>query len=408
MRNTFYEYYGLNSSELDRIWKEGIFVFDTNVLLSLYRRPIDVREDILHAIRSFKNRIWIPHQVGFEFHEHRLEEANRPIDSLRGLSEKFIKFETDIQEEYEKNPYLDYKKIKSSLKRIRTGIEKNSKVWLEACPNYIEEDVILNDISLLFDGKVGASFDNTRLEEIFKEGEVRYSRKIPPGFKDDKKHEGDRHRFGDLIIWFQIIKKAKDSKQDIIFVTDDEKDDWWQIYKGGKIGPRKELIREFRENTDGHFIWFYTTDRFLINAKSREGVSIKSKTIEETRHLSQLLSAIVEQESQPGQFSMDSVLAHPIGSLDGSDDYLITSLLSTGARSAFSRSRSFKEGMLDVPASVGKTMFNPALRGRFKDPPAIDGKTVLSTSAETKTEMETETETETEEKIDNQTENNGL
>ena len=45
MRNSFKEYYGLNSSELDKLWKEGIIVFDTNVLLSLYRRSQGVRDD---------------------------------------------------------------------------------------------------------------------------------------------------------------------------------------------------------------------------------------------------------------------------------------------------------------------------------------------------------------------------
>lgn len=52
MRNSFKEYYGLNSSELDKLWKEGIIVFDTNVLLSLYRRSQGVRDDFISMIKS--------------------------------------------------------------------------------------------------------------------------------------------------------------------------------------------------------------------------------------------------------------------------------------------------------------------------------------------------------------------
>jgi len=35
MRKSFYQYYGLTSSELDKLWMDGLIVFDTNVLLSL-------------------------------------------------------------------------------------------------------------------------------------------------------------------------------------------------------------------------------------------------------------------------------------------------------------------------------------------------------------------------------------
>lgn len=85
MRNSFKEYYGLNSSELDKLWKEGIIVFDTNVLLSLYRRSQGVRDDFISMIKSLSDRIWIPYQVGYEFHEHRLEEAMRPIEAVRAI-----------------------------------------------------------------------------------------------------------------------------------------------------------------------------------------------------------------------------------------------------------------------------------------------------------------------------------
>lgn len=85
---------------------------------------------------------------------------------------------------------------------------------------------------------------------------------LPPGYMDSKKDKdkiGDKYsygglvyhrKFGDLTFWKQIIEEAKSRKiKHLIFITDDDKEDWWLIadYMGEKqIGPRPELIEEIR------------------------------------------------------------------------------------------------------------------------------------------------------------------
>jgi len=47
------------------------------------------------------------------------------------------------------------------------------------------------------------------------------------------------NKFGDLIIWKEMIEKAKAEKRPIIFVTDDGKSDWWHIHSSrqkGRVG----------------------------------------------------------------------------------------------------------------------------------------------------------------------------
>ena len=306
MRNSFKEYYGLNSSELDKLWNEGLIVFDTNVLLSLYRRSQGVRDDFISMIKSLSDRIWIPYQVGFEFHEHRLEEAMRPIEAVRTIKGKLQKFENDFEQEYGNNPYLDNKKMKTAFKAFISRLDKIIQDSLTSCPEFLKEDGVLTVLTELFDGKTGPDYQEKRLAEIYGIGRERYSNKIPPGYKDAKKHEGDRHRFGDLIIWLQIIDQAKANAKDIIFVTDDKKEDWWEMYKDNRIGPRHELIREFREKTINQLIWFYTPDRFLQYAKSKVGVSVKSSTIEEVKNPSIDWTSIIGQSTLPGQVSLDT------------------------------------------------------------------------------------------------------
>mgnify|MGYP004510808915 CR=1 FL=1 len=306
MRNSFKEYYGLSSSELKKLWKEGLIVFDTNVLLSLYRCSQGVRNDFISMINSLSDRIWIPYQVGYEFHEHRLEEAMRPIEAVMAIKGKLQKFESVFEQEYGNNPYLDNKKIKTAFKAFSSRLDKMIQESLTSCPEFLKEDEFLNVLTESFDGKTGPDYQEKRLAEIYRIGSERYSNKIPPGYKDAKKHEGDRHRFGDLIIWLQIIDQAKANAKDIIFVTDDKKEDWWEMYKDNRIGPRHELIREFREKTINQLIWFYTPDRFLQYAKSKVGVSVKSSTIEEVKNPSIDWTSIIGQSTLPGQVSLDT------------------------------------------------------------------------------------------------------
>ena len=46
-------------------------------------------------------------------------------------------------------------------------------------------------------------------------------------------YEEDIKKYGDLILWYQIIDKAKESKKPIILISGDVKEDWW-LEKNGK------------------------------------------------------------------------------------------------------------------------------------------------------------------------------
>ncbi len=92
---------------------------------------------------------------------------------------------------------------------------------------------------LFFDGKVGEGFYNEDIDKIKKEGESRYKTKTPPGYCDGNQKQDNE--YGDLFIWKEIIRYAKENDKDVIFVTQDVKEDWWFKEKGKTIGPRYEL-----------------------------------------------------------------------------------------------------------------------------------------------------------------------
>ena len=116
---------------------------------------------------------------------------------------------------------------------------------------------------------------------------MRYELSIPPGYKDAdaKKKRGDRHVYGDYIIWRQIIDFAKTQKKHIILITDDRKDDWWSKSNGDSTRPREELISEFY-NLTGIRILIYNSDSFLKFAKERKLVEkIKEKSVSEIANI---------------------------------------------------------------------------------------------------------------------------
>jgi len=47
LRDQFPGYYRRTEEELQRIWEDGLFVLDANVLLNLYRYSEDTRNDLL-------------------------------------------------------------------------------------------------------------------------------------------------------------------------------------------------------------------------------------------------------------------------------------------------------------------------------------------------------------------------
>lgn len=75
-----------------------------------------------------------------------------------------------------------------------------------------------------------------------REGDVRVEHRLPPAFRDEDKKE---NRFGDLIIWFEILQYSKEHAADlpkVLFITNDEKSDW--VYAPQR---RKEVVRGVRK-----------------------------------------------------------------------------------------------------------------------------------------------------------------
>lgn len=287
MKKTFFEYYALSNSEMVAIWNHCHLVLDTNVLLNLYRYSPSTRDDILSTLNNFVEKIWMPFQVGWEFHNNRDEVLKKTYflpEALKAyiatIKKKFI---NDFRCNYIRNPFLTIESLEKKLDKLEDSLFKFINDKFKDAFDANIDDPILSELNKLYEGRVGVDFDVSTLNSIYSEGAKRYAAKIPPGYKDEteKKNRGERHLYGDLIIWKQIIQQSRSSGQDILFVSDDLKDDWLRVDNGEKKGPRRELLREFFLETGGRKIVIMTQDSFLSFIHSLPEHSIKSSTRKE-------------------------------------------------------------------------------------------------------------------------------
>lgn len=97
-------------------------------------------------------------------------------------------------------------------------------------------------------------------DEIQRELHRRQLHQIPPGYKDSGK---DDQGIGDLLIWYTILELGKSRGHGVIFVSGEQKADWWHRSEGQTLYPRYELVDEFRRHSAGQTFHIVQFSRFL-------------------------------------------------------------------------------------------------------------------------------------------------
>ena len=63
----------------EKLWSEAIFVFDTSSICALYNLKPDSQKIVVDILERFKDRIWIPAQVRYEYVKNREKVINNPL-----------------------------------------------------------------------------------------------------------------------------------------------------------------------------------------------------------------------------------------------------------------------------------------------------------------------------------------
>lgn len=280
MRSIFPGHFRPSADGFRSLWSDCVFAVDANVLLNLYRYSPETRTELERTLASVRDRLFVPHQAAREFLKNRLgvtvgqaEEYTKAMKAISDLSATLSN--------KKKHPFLpeaELPKFNSQVGKLVEQLESQRTLLL----NRLINDEILEFVESIFEGRTGSPFDDATLKSLTADGDLRYQSEIPPGYKDGKKDaSGDPYRkFGDLIVWKQLIAHAKTEGKPIVFITDDKKEDWWLEQSGRTIGPRTELRDEFIAEVAKEF-WMYTVDKFIEEAARIQNTQVSEKVIEE-------------------------------------------------------------------------------------------------------------------------------
>lgn len=285
MKEMFPEYHYF--PDFQQLWKSATFVFDTNVLLDVYRLSPETSSDLIKILMHLKrkNRMWIPYQFAREYYrnlprirrevganyDRRMKELDKLTQVILNLLRVF-----DAQTDFELDEQIG--NLEYTFRTIRTGLKAHRRKHRDR----LESDDLERTVEKLFKGRIGSPCSDKRLAEIFEEGARRYALGRPPGFKD--KH-------GDLIGWLQIVEFACEGKpkRPVILITRDSGgEDWFYRPRiDDKVyGPHPELVKEMRDQA-GVELFIYQTGEFMALANENLSLDepVPASSIEEAKIL---------------------------------------------------------------------------------------------------------------------------
>lgn len=305
MKSIFCGFYSTAAESIKDIWlsESTLFVFDTNCLLNLYRCEEHTREEILDVMRELKEKTWIPFQVGFEYQRNRRKVIEESIVSLSKIKDELKKIYTqNILTSGKVKKHL-YNALSEEISALQSQLKESIDIYINEKiePRIInkkkisDHDFIRDEIDKIIGENVGAIPTQEYIDSLNELGHKRYSKKQPPGFNDDAKNGISlfnnlefQNKYGDLYLWKEIIEKAKsDNITNVVFVCDDNKNDWWYILGENTYGPLAALkteicseakIQEFRLITQLTFL--HEAKQFLVN------IQISESSLKEVEELS--------------------------------------------------------------------------------------------------------------------------
>lgn len=298
MREHFPLYYHLTEEEKQKLFKskDCYFVFDTNALLDIYRLGKDTAGKILKLLEKFRDRIIIPKQVAKEYHDNMLNVITEICREYANFLEKNTA-EVIVQKlmdmfNAKNSPSIKRKMnkyIEPAIKRFLKDVRGEQEYMLNQFRNWELQNVLSDALGeMLLPG-----FTEEELAKLEEEGDERYSKKVPPGYEDEAK---DSNKYGDFIIWKEMLRFAKEKSCSIIFVSRDLKKDWFQVLHGMTCGPCQELLEEFKLYSPKGDFHIYTLDQVISFANEGDNV-LNKNDISELKEI--VATPVIEKRSIP-------------------------------------------------------------------------------------------------------------
>jgi hypothetical protein len=197
-----------------------------------------------------EKRLVVPGQAVREFYKHRAQKVAGISEVINGAIQRLKKPAIDRMPPLLEDD-AEFKAAQALMKdaasKSREAVEK-----LIAVQARLQADIGSDPVSLIYRKHltkcvVDEPLDKAARQRLAHEVERRGRLRIAPGFKDQGKEDGG---IGDLLVWHAVLEEGKRRKGNCLFVTNEEKNDWW-VKSGGAFQPRPELLDEYRQVSDG-------------------------------------------------------------------------------------------------------------------------------------------------------------
>lgn len=266
-----------NSEELINFLnqEEVLIVLDSSAILDIYKHDQAYSHNLLKTYQINLDKVWVPNHVSVEVerNQHSVEASRKTeIDRLpKNINESIGKLKQNISALLKNPRKFNYPSIPTLDSQLESKIDELEQIVIDyenqVCsivedrqPGIVSE--FLKELEK--EDKIGTGYDIFDKLAIYTEGNIRYELNIPPGFKDakpkdkkdeknkkDKKYEIGTRKFGDLIIWKEILDKINSERQSLLFITSDVKCDWWELDEDKKIIDKHTMLNEEFEKITG-------------------------------------------------------------------------------------------------------------------------------------------------------------
>ncbi|WP_341684315.1 PIN-like domain-containing protein [Nocardia farcinica] len=280
--------------EISDALKSGILSVDTNVMLNLYRYNESTTSDLLAVLRAARDRLFIPHQVVREFWRNRQTVLGGPGSAKKDAQAALAKNCASTQDaikRWAKSVALPEERLAELTDRTESFFESiSSELGDEPARASAHlptsQDRLLNALAELFEGSVGDELSPEEWDAAVAEGERRVNNSEPPGYMDVDKLESDlpEGASGDYIVWLQLLIEGEAARKDLVLITSDTKEDWWNRTERGRlIGPRRELIDEYHCRTGKRVYLLEPAD--LLQHSTALGVGTSAESVQDIQRV---------------------------------------------------------------------------------------------------------------------------
>lgn len=222
---------------------------DTSALLEALRMSKEDADLFLDTLESLKHRVAIPPTVAAEVRDLGLRKVEEAVNT-ETIAAKHVGHFLDKPQGAGAEHHDEYMASVVALtenfrKRVRAEIERR-----------------FERIVGLIDGCIGPELPHDVRLQVLANAPNRYLRHEPPGYTDaGKLPRGDPAAYGDVLAFFEMIHVARIRARDVAFVTNESKEDWWEL--DPLVAPRRllrgrrELSHEFRTESGRAFAVFH-------------------------------------------------------------------------------------------------------------------------------------------------------